>query len=362
MRRLGIALLLVLTGCSASGDPAATPAPSVTPRPVEAPVTVQTLPADPASWPRLRTRLPRRVPTDGTSLPALLDDPPGRATMVFHPAERWPEPVEGWASETLLFHGRDGQWRRLRMDELGLPDASWTTHDTYGSGSLSPDGRWWAGKSRAGVILLDLGTGDVDVVDLGTSWVASVEWRADSRSIVVGHGTRPMRTEIVELPSRRRTVLPYDYWQAGFAPDGTQLSLRRAGRDRAELLEWAGDAPVRRAELELAGLGASRDRRPFGVDVTDGRFLTFVQRPPWVTIDLAVVDSDSAEVEARLHLDRQDRQFFRDATWLDRETVLLEADPGLIAWRPHDGEFHRVTVVPTPRDGYATLDVATDVR
>ncbi len=348
----GIALLVLLAGCT--GDvrrPAAAP---------EAPaVVVQTLPSDLTSLPRLRTALPRRVPTGISSLSALTDNPPGRATMVYHPAERWPERDEGWSSETLLFHGSDGRWRRLRMDELGLSDASWPGPDTYGAGSLSPDGRRWAGKSRAGVILLDLGSGRAQVVDLGSDWIAWVGWR-DDRSLVVGHGSHGRRAELVELPGRTRTLLPYDYWQADYAPNGTAYSLRAAGRGRAEVVSWRGDSPVSLGDAAIPGL-RDWDGDMVGPDVTDGRLLFFVQRAPYRIIDFVVVGTDGLEIEARLHLSSRQRMNHRGAKWLDPETVLLETGPGLVAWRPDSGEFFRVLSAPTPRNGFASLDVAADL-
>ena len=266
------------------------------------------MPDHPGSWPVLPTALPRQVPVDADGLPDLLDDPPGRASLVHHPAERWPEPVEGWASETLLFHGVDGGWRALRMDALGLPTSSWPGHDTYGAGSLSPDGRWWAGRSRDGVIVLDLASGDVEVVDLGTRWVASVEWTRDSRAMTVGHGLR-LRTDRVQWPGGEVRRLPYPYWEEP--------------------------------------------------DVVGGRMLTIRQHRPYRTLDLLVLDPARLRVDARLHLDRHDRYLFVGAEWLDARTVLLQAGPGLLAWQPDAGRFWRLTRTPDPGNGFASLDVAT---
>jgi hypothetical protein len=118
MRIVAVLLVVALTGCTAASEPvAAPPAESEARAPT---LVVQTMPPDLAAIPRLRTALPRRIPTDVAAMPALVDDPPGRAIAVYHPPELWPEPVEGWASETLLFFGLDGEWRRLRMNELGL--------------------------------------------------------------------------------------------------------------------------------------------------------------------------------------------------------------------------------------------------
>jgi hypothetical protein len=352
---VGVALLVLVAGCTADGGrPGAAPDAATEPTPA---LVVQRLPADLASLPRLRTALPRGVPTDASSLPRLLGDRPGRVTAVYHPPEHWPEPIEGWMSETLLFHGIDGQWRRLRMDELGLAEESWPGADTYGAGSLSPDGRWWAGKSRAGVILLDLRTARVETIDMGSRWTASVEWRDDSRSLVVGHGRNGRRAELVQLPSRRRTVLPYEYWQAEFAPDGTAYSLKAADRGSAELISWKGVRPVSLGDVSLPGL-RSWEGGMIGPDVVDGRLLAFVQRAPYRIIDLVVISTADLQVEARLHLSPPQVLTSRAVEWLDRDTVLLKTGPGLIAWRPTDGTFFRVTRTMAPRNGYESLDVA----
>ncbi|GAB3197174.1 hypothetical protein GCM10027062_08290 [Nocardioides hungaricus] len=358
-----VAALLPLTGCTANrpiGGSAEEP-------PAEEPAAdrrvVRAVPSAPSTWPRLRSALPRRVPTDWSALPALLDDPPGRASAVYHPPERWPEPVDGWASETLLFYGVDGTWRRLRMDELGLADEGWGSYDTYGAGSLSPDGRRWAGTSRLGVIVLDLATGEAQTIGLGSDWTASVEWRPDSRSLLVSHGSWPPRFERLELPSGRRTLLPFRSWQAGFAPDGTAFSVRTAGPGPADLVTWKRGVPVPRGELDLPRLA----RSPYaggliGPGMTDGRFLVVVQRPPYRTFDLVVVGTTSLEVEARLHVPRRIRFNFTGFRWLDPRTVLLGIGPGLIAWRPAEGALYRVTDLPDPgRDAYATLAVALDL-
>ena len=317
------------------------------------------MPSDLRVLPRLRSALPKRVPRDTSGLPSLVDDPPGRATMVYHPPEMLvDDPTTGWANETLLFHGVDGRWRKLRMDELGLPDDIWPGWDTYGAGSLSPDGRRWAGKSRAGVIVLDLATGDADLIELDSDWTAWVEWRDDSRSVVAGHGNGGRRTELIELPSGRRTSQPFRYWEARFAPDGTAYSLQPAGRGRVEILSWRGDTTTALGVVDVPGLRRWQGGM-YGPDVTDDRILVGVQRSPYRTIDLAVIGIEELEVAARLHLTVKQRSRFVDAEWLDPETVLLEAGPGLLAWRPADGSFLRVTALPDPGNGFANVDVAT---
>lgn len=356
MRRLLALVLLLVGGCTAPDSPSPAPVPA----PTTPAVAVQSMPRAVDALPWWESRLPRRVPRSEAGLPRLVDDPPGRATVVYHPPEHWPEPVEGWAGETLLFHGVDGRWRAMRMDELGLDDATWGSHDTYGAGSLSPDGRWWAGQQRTGVVLLDLATGKAETIAMGTRFTYTVDWRTDSQSLLVHHGSPP-RTEVLELSSGRRTRLPFDSWKASPILDGTALSVR-VRRGLAEVLEWHGSRRTSLGAVEVPGLRPDRGRSAlYGPDAVPGRLLLSAQRPPYRTLDLVVVDTDGPKVAARLHLDVSARRGYRQDGWLDEETVLLEWGPGLVAWRPDDGTFWRVMDVDTPRNGYATLDVATDL-
>ncbi|WP_139175645.1 hypothetical protein [Nocardioides lianchengensis] len=270
-----------------------------------------------------------------------------------------PEPVDGWASETLLLHGIDGRWRVLPMDELGLDDAIWPGHDTYGAGSLSPDGRWWAGRSRAGVVLLDLGTGRGEIVG-ARRWVSEVQWRDDSRSLVVALGDRP-RTELLDL-SGRRSTLSFRSGEASAADDGRWWSGRATDDGRWESIEWLDGTQVSHGAVELPELRRSQSEQQLvGVEVAGGRGLLTLQRSPYRTLDLVVVGVSTPELLAHLHLNARNRRAFRDGEWLDPETVLLQWGPGLVAWRPLEGTFARVMDVDLPRDGFASLDVATDL-
>jgi hypothetical protein len=205
------------------------------------------------------------------------------------------------------------------------------------------------------VILLDLRTGRSEVLDLGSRWTAWVDWRDDGRSLVVGHGLRS-RSELVELPSRRRTTLPWRYWRAAFAPDGRQLSTRVRKHDELEVLEWQDGRPVSVARVWVPGLRSSPDATGLlGPDVTQQRLLVQVNRPDRRYSQLVVLDRATYEVEARLVVR------YLSARWLDARTVLLETERGLLTWRPSDGAFRRVTDLPRSgigTDGYWSLDVA----
>jgi hypothetical protein len=109
---------------------------------------------DTGTLPRLSPsiRLPNTIPPVDAAVPSLLDDLPGRAVVVINPEiTTLNSPGEGWSGLTLLFFGVDGRWRRLAMEDLGLPDSA-IYGDTYSSGALSTDGRWWVGPTDRGMV------------------------------------------------------------------------------------------------------------------------------------------------------------------------------------------------------------------
>jgi hypothetical protein len=331
--------------------------------------------ADLGSLPRLRSRLPRVIP-DGTDLPSVLTDPPGTALVAYHPPEYGhlyraadrlcdADDGSGWATETLLFLGADGRWRRLRLDELDLPDAAWPGGDTYGAGALSPDGRWWAGKSQAGVILIDLSTGGHRLVDLDTDWVAQIRWSADSRSFYAA--THPetrgtLRTWHVTVPGLRRRVRPFELWKTGFTSSGDRLRLRGTDLGEAELVEWRrGDKVVRGRvslplfrpeETEMPHLSATGDRLAVATQQRrlDGEYGR--------RVDLVVVGAETLEPEAVLRFDQLKRAL-HDVWWWDPDTLLVATNREVLAWRPAHGTLLRVSDVPAAIPGcYWTVDVA----
>ncbi|QCW49798.2 hypothetical protein FE634_04120 [Nocardioides dongxiaopingii] len=366
---VALALLLILGACSPGraepqeGLGSTTPThAAVTTRPASPdpsgyPGDVVRLPRDLSDLPRLRTRLPRAVPSDPAALPSLLSDPPGRALFAHHPPEGRGD-TPGWSGETVLLLGADRRWRRLDLGDLGLAEAAHPGPDTYGAGNLSPDGRWWAGRSRAGVVLLDLRTGEHRVVDTGTDWVSEVRWLADSSGYDVVDGVRG-RSQRVTVPSLEVTELPYRLWQVGTEPDGTVLSLRRVEAGTAELVEHVGGDVVVRGRLSIPGLGRGVTRLR-AVVPTEGRFAVGHQPRPldFRRVEIVVVDTESQRVEHVLRLDNRGYTV-REWSWLDPRTLLVGTDDGVLAWRPDEGRLLRVVDVPVaPRDRYWTWAAA----
>lgn len=149
-------------------------------------VTIDLSGAVPAQLPLLsgdRWGMPASIPALGAPLPSLLDDLPGRAVVAIAPdVSVLNAPMAGWARLRLLFYGTDGHWRRLDLGDLGLPAAA-TYTDSYGSGTLSPDGRWWAGPTRHGAVLVDLRTGQVRRAPLRGS-PGTLRWDQTRRAVL----------------------------------------------------------------------------------------------------------------------------------------------------------------------------------
>lgn len=364
-RALVPGLVLLLAGCSEPAEPPPGEAPRAetpTATPTAPAYPVQRVPPDVGSTPvRPVAGLPRSFPAADAAVPSVLDDPPGRARLAYHPPEWWGD-ATGWASEVVLLLGADGDWRRLALDDLGRPEEDWPGADTYSAGELSPDGRWWAGRSRAGVLLVDLRTGRHELVALDTDWVAQVRWRPDSSGFVAayGHGNRPgLRAAEVTLAGRRVRPVPYAVWSTGFAPDGTPLTLRRARDGSYDVVARPGTSDVVRATVRLPLTG--RRNRTLGPLPTVGRYAVLTQGRSTRPVDLVVLDGTTHEVEHVLRFDQR-RVKLWDSWWLDPDRLLLQTRRDLLLWDLRAGSVRRVAAGPEPNgDGWWawTMDVAT---
>jgi hypothetical protein len=317
------------------------------------------LDVDPATLPALRTHLPRRVPAEDAVLASVLDDPPGRAVVAYHPPEGYFLGPEGWASEDIMFCGRDGRWRRLRMEDLGLPESA-SFRDTYGAGSLSPDGRWWVGSFGLGDILLDLSSGEWRVIELaGEMTQAALTWIPGERAFLAmsytGRRDLPVK---VSVPGGEVTRSPFQSYQVGIEPDGTATSLQNVGGGEARLIEWKGSRQLERFVAPLAGPG--RRRGPFGVLATNGRFAQIASRASdnYNKSTITVVDSDTGEIQAKLRYGQRTASVEGYPGWLDDDTLVLQTRSHLLAWRPDEQQMYRVMDIPEgSEDHYWNVNV-----
>lgn len=360
-------VLLVLTS-SCTADGASGPVPNMgTTDQSAAPSTSgdqvaeqRLLSSDPATFPLLPTALPRHVPPRPQALPSVLEDPPSRVLMTYHPPESFQEDAEGWASEQVLFYGADGRWRRLGMEDLRLPEAAWPGPDTYGAGELSPDGHWWAANSLAGVVLLNLRTGDSRLVRLPLPRVAQLTWLPDSSSFVAFYGDGPAtRTIKVSVPHARFTPVPYQQYRVGFEEDGTPVALERLPDGQARMVAWQGRRKVGRGRVP-AWLVQNMSPMPV---LSAPDWFALVASPPnrFRKVRVAVVDSATREVQAVLRVRPDDHHVHGLVGWLDAETLLLQTAHHIVAWRPNERRIYRVTEAPPSKPAtWWTVNVATD--
>jgi hypothetical protein len=346
-RALVVVLVVALAGCSSPEPVAQAPgAAPTTPTPPAYPVT--RVPLDLQSQAvRAVPGIPRSLPSVDAPLPSVLDDPPGRARLAYHPPEWWGDAV-GWASETILLLGADGRWRRLALADLDRPESEWPGADTYGAGELSPDGRWWAGKSRAGVLLLDLRTGQHRLVALDTDWVAQVRWLPDSSGFLAayGLGNRPgLKAAQVTLPGLRVRPVPYDVWEVGFQPDGTPLTLPRARDGSYDVVAWPKTREVVRGTVRFPLAG--RRNRTLAPVPTTGRYAVLTQHRSTRPVDLVVLDSETHEIEHVLRFDQRRVKLWY-VWWLDSDRLILQTRRDLVVWDLRSGSVRRVAAGPEP--------------
>lgn len=271
------------------------------------------------------SKLPAAFPDDDEDLPSVVEDPPGRASLVVLP--QVPEvnrPVESWDEIALLFYGSDGRWRRQSLGDFGIDD-SWIYSDTYNAGALSSDGKWWAGTAADGVLLLNLESGRLQVLGVGPL-SNYLSWVPGQTKLLVGR-------QLLDLDNNQLSQRPYNAFEAGFEPDGTPISLRSDG-DMQELIEWDGSTP--RVRSQVPELRGNRYRFPLVVAATSNRFAASSKA------GIGVFDSTDGRFIAELEEPRDNALRYTD-TWLDAETLLIAQQPDFLAWRPATGELLRAT-------------------
>ncbi|KRF35328.1 hypothetical protein [Nocardioides sp. Soil805] len=344
------ALLAVLAACTAPDGagvrergPGAPEASTSAPRPPD-------LQRTPLDW----SRVPwvgggrRTAPTADTDLPDVLQDPV-RARLVHHPVEGVDDPV-GWTGERLLFLGVDDRWRSLDMDDLGLPAGSWPGVDTYGSGSLSRDGRLWAAQALGGVVLLDLGRGTVRYVELPASRarVVRVDW-VPGREVLSVYAARPAssRYDTFQIDTRGR-VRPVRYpgWRTRFDVDGTPVEVAATGRHRLAFRRWTdGDVESTTVVLDARIPRAMRSTAFGTFGAVDVALLAHRGWPSSAPAQVWVLDKASGAMTARLQVPATTSII----DWVDDHTLrLLVANRRVVEWQTRTGEVRRVVELPGP--------------
>ena len=321
--------------------------------PVDAPWSLQQARVDrlPGRLPRAPSALPASYPADDAVLPDLLHDLPGRARLAYHPRETFDD-RNGWADERVFFFGADGTWRSLEMVDLGLPETDHPGVDTYGAGALSPDGTRWAAETNAGVLILDLTTGDYRVVDLPGKYTSYFDWRPDGRRLDVARhgGLRRYRTWTVDPASGRSQEAAYSLPLEGYAVDGAMVTFEKRG---AEVMRT-----VHRGRQGVSDfVPISWELVRFGGLVGESRTMFGLRRA------VMVVDTASSRPLARVRLGHSGGFGFPRG-WLDTDTLYFYSDAiGLLTWDVVTGDFALLTRVrPAARaDSYWTTTVAEDL-
>jgi hypothetical protein len=310
-------------------------------------VPVHTLPRRPRS---AQTALPVSFPNDDARLPNLLDDPPGRASLAYHPRESFDD-RGGWSSESVFFLGTDGRWRALDMADLDLPESTWPGPDTYGAGQLSRDGRWWAARTGAGVLLLDLRSARLHVVQLPGSYTADLSWHPRSRKIdVVRRPDTPDYTTFTVTTRGSYSRAPYHLPADGIGWNGAVVMFERDREGVVSRLIRHGTR-TERAEVALP-FRLVRWGGSVGPDLT-----AFVHR------GVTAVSNESMEPVARLRTD-PGVEVGQPRGWIDPETYLFtDHSRGLLTWQPSSGQVRRL-ITPSlsrERNAWWTASVAFDL-
>ena len=346
------ALLVLAAGCSSSPDSSGPP-PRHAAGGISAPAAPATRAADAA--PTLQ-RLPRhwgsvpwaanpggRVPSRTAALPDALDGHGPPARLAYH-AERLSD-EHGWAGERVLFLGRDGRWRALDLADLGLPESWWPGPGAYGAGALSADGRTWAARTNAGVVLVDLTTGEHHHVAFPATSpnVRYVAWVPGSH-VVSAYARRPggRRYSTFQLgPGGEPRPASYDGSRSRFDVDGAPVTIVSHGRT-LNLSRGVEVGPIAlQWHLPLRFLRGT----PYGVFSDDD--VALLQPTPddrgfgtvWV------FDKVTGEARARLRVPTGSSI----DGWTGHGALIVTiSDRRSVTWNPASGAFHRWLVAAPP--------------
>jgi hypothetical protein len=307
---------------------------------------VQRVPRELRDWDALPwrdTTLPRVLPVDVASAPALSQDPVDHALAL----------VAG-PRATVGVVGEDGRLRRLdgvALERTEDPDGYHS--NPVSPGSLTSDGRLAALPQRDAVVVVDLANGFSERFEVPgfNTWV---QWHPDQRHVLVGreNGT----SSDLDLADGSIDDVPYNAYDTTFTQDGNAVQVKvdsAAPAQPVTLIRWDGHTARDRIALSVccavgeAPIDATEDRVVVGAVVTDLSDPDDWRQNPgdaWLVLDL-----DTGDPVAALDIPQAWYRswVFGLSGWLDADTVLLSTDDGLIAWTPSTGALERVTEGPT---------------
>lgn len=325
----------------ATGEPSAQSTPTSVPRALD---LVETdVVTRPQAYRRQSSNLPATFPGRDEQFASPLAEPPGVTVLTYRPYEGLlatgrelvGEPA-GWSGETVFFWSGAGEWRRLDLTELGLPESEHPGDDTYGVGRLSPDGLHWSASSRGGFVVVDLVTGSVRSkrLEVGQS-VRYLRWLDGARLQAVGTARRGRQvvweydvTDDVLEP--RAWPAPWSVWPD---PDGTPVLFAGSGRSGARRTSWPEQSsdPV-------------REELPFRHRVSGwplygpSNYLLATWKDPGY--DLLAVDGSTDEPLRALRVTNLGYH------WWAGDRVVFAVAEHLLVWDPASGELRRLTSAP----------------
>lgn len=296
--------------------------------------------------PMLGTRLPATLDPRNHTASALSDDPVESALAVVQ--------MPGRVLDIRVL-GDDRRWRQLDTPGLEPSFSDGPVVSLLGGSPISPDGTQLALPQPDGLLVIDLTSGSSQRFDMPANdvppWVGrAAQWSPDGTQILTGPATysmtlRPRHGWLVDVSSGHVQPVPYDPWQAVFAPDGTVVELRNWNCGLCQVWHYQGDRLTERVTLDVGlyvvapavrdVMAVSRAVRGWsgakGVEDQDG---------------ILVVDTDSGELLAELPM--REFHWAENAKlfgWLDDETLVFSVHQQrvLVAWNYQSGELSRLT-------------------
>ncbi|MGH3453911.1 MAG: hypothetical protein ACRDP2_05810 [Nocardioidaceae bacterium] len=293
------------------------------------------------------TALPQVLPTDVAAAPTLSNDPIDHAVALV-----------GGPGSTVGVVGDDGQLRRL--DGVSLErtrDPAGYRSSPVKQGSLTPDGSVAAFPQPDALVVVDLADGSSQRLDL-PGFNTRVVWSPDRQHILVGREGGP--SSLVDITDGSVGDVPYNAYQTTFTDDGAALEFRETPQEvwTSELIRWDGTDKDSRLPLSIWWGGETPP------DASDGRLVlagsvddihpseeTTRGRNGWIVLD---IDTGTPIAMLRAPGAWYGTWLFGQCAWLDDETVIVQGEPGLLAWTPSTGALERVSTGGSQETSLAT--------
>lgn len=295
----------------------------------------------------LQSSAPRNVPYPPAAASSLLADPPGRVTAVSLESDAFVDRYyehHAFGDIVRYFYGVDGRWRALNLAELGIDPSDFGGSET-GVGTLSPDGRFWAFRTRTRVAIVDLNTGSLTLSEAGEEWSNRPEWGAGGILMAQRVGEPWIAVHPRTGESRSLTNRPLDDRPVAFSPEGDMYRVGGRPDSPAKVLRNLSD-PSESVDIPFRLVGWARVYfESERLALFQIRGLRAVNSERTVANYRVIVTDRAGNPVAVLPMGQRLYDSVSALGWANSRMLLLLVGPDVYAWEPLNDKMWLVTTI-----------------